>query len=154
MVKNALVVIGLLPAVALLTGCQSAEQPAPVAVAAAPKPQAKQPRKPKPKVESEAVERDALRQEMTDYVAPFPNRNAMFVPPKIDSRVRGSRVGEGDVQLKGLVDVDQPRAILDIEGATTLLAVGGEKYGVKVVSIENNEVTLQRGPTKWVASLD
>jgi len=154
MFKNALIAIGLAPALVLLAGCQSAEEPTATAVAAAAKPQAQTPRQAKPKVEAADAKRDALRQIMADYVAPFPNRNAMFVPPKVDSRVRGSRVGEGDVQLKGLVDVDEPKAILDIEGATTLLAVGGEKYGVKVVSIEKNEVTLQRGPTRWVASLD
>ena len=96
----------------------------------------------------------ALRKAMATYVAPFPDRQTLFIPPKDAPKTRSGPVGEGDVQLRGLVNVGQPQAILDIEGAIALIGVGHEKLGVKVVSIEDHEVVLQRGPTRWTASLD
>lgn len=153
MLKHTSLTISCLVAI-LLVGCQAGEEPVSASVVAAPKPSAKTDEKPQPKVDEAQASREALRQAMVDYVAPFPSRKDMFVPPRIKKNSPGSRVAEGDVQLKGLVNIDEPKAILDIEGATTLLAVGGEKYGVKVVSIDDHQVTLQRGPTRWIASLD
>ncbi len=96
----------------------------------------------------------ALREAMANYVAPYPHRQTLFFPPKDAPKSRTGPVDESDVQLRGLVNVGQPQAILDIEGATALVGVGHEKLGVRVVSIEDHEVVLQRGPTRWTASLD
>lgn len=96
----------------------------------------------------------ALREAMASYVAPFPERTNMFVPPKDAPRSSSAPLTEGDVQLRGLVNVGEPRAILDIEGATALVGVGDEKFGVRVVSIDDRRVVLERGATQWTASLD
>jgi hypothetical protein len=90
------------------------------------------------------------------YSAPFPNRSDPFEAPK---QARSSvRVGEGDendsVELNGFVMVDTPRAILSIDGQIVLLPEGGEKYGVEVISIDAPRVVLQRGSSRWTATLD
>lgn len=138
---------------AQLSGCQQAELDAVTEADAAPTQPAIEP-EPVAQVEVAAAERQELRQAMADYLAPYPNRVDMFVPPKDGPTSGSSYLAEGDVQLRGFVDLGEPKVILDIEGATALVAVGGEKYGVKVVSIENQKVVLQRGPTRWTASLD
>ena len=79
----------------------------------------------------------------------------MFVPPKDAPRAAAGPLTEGgDVQLRGVAHVGEPRAILDIEGATAWVGVGGEKFGVKVVSIDDRRVVLERGATRWTASLE
>jgi hypothetical protein len=140
-------------ALALLPGCQRTDPK----IAATNVPQ---PIKPTGAIESDSESDDkadqvkALREVMTSYVAPFPERADLFVPPKdVPTSVSGP-FAESDVQLRGLVDVGEPQAILDIEGAIALVAVGREKFGVKVVSIEKHQVVLQRGPSRWTASLD
>ncbi len=95
-----------------------------------------------------------LLQAMADYVAPYPERLEMFAPPKMSQTSRQRSDGEGGVQLMGVVDVGEPRAVLDIEGATTLLAVGSEKYGVKVVAIQQRTVILERGQVRWSAAIE
>ncbi|QDU57130.1 hypothetical protein [Aeoliella mucimassa] len=133
-------------------GCQQAEPPVAAPAASAPTIQ--------PVVATVAAtsDQETTRQQvveaMKNYVAPFPTRNNLFVPPKVTPGTRTSRVTEGAVQLRGIVDLGEPQAILDIEGAVALIPVGREKYGVKVVLIEDQTVTLQRGGTRWTASLD
>lgn len=105
----------------------------------------------------EAVRLDAaraLREAMANYVAPFPERTELFVPPKDIPTASSGPLAESDVQLRGVVTLGEPRAILDIEGATAVVAVGGEKYGVKVIAIDDRKVQLERGPTRWTASLE
>ncbi len=142
--------LALLAAIAL--GCQQEELPPATPPAVQPVEQAKE--EPVAAVSNEQSNRDRVLQAMQQYVAPFPSRTNLFVPPKQGPITRSSRVTEGAVQLRGVVDVGEPRAILDIEGAIALVPVGREEYGVKVVSIENKTVTLQRGGNKWTASLD
>lgn len=101
-----------------------------------------------------AKARAELIQAMTDYVAPYPDRGELFVPPKSSPTTVTTRSGQGNVVLRGLVNVGEPQAVLDIEGATALVGEGSEKYGVKVLKIENRKVTLSRGVTEWTASLD
>ncbi|MGI9456515.1 MAG: hypothetical protein ACR2NU_08130 [Aeoliella sp.] len=142
---------------AMLSGCQQSE-PEVVAAKGSPAPQSPQVavplRLPTANDESSTPEASSLLQAMANYESPFPNRHEMFVPPKAGPAPRASSNNEGNVQLRGFVDVDEPRAILDIEGATTLLAVGGEKYGVKVIAIDEMNVTLERGQTRWTATLE
>ena len=145
-----------LPMLAVLAtmtiGCQQEELP----VATTPAVQPTVVTEPQPVAEVANVQtgRDRVLEAMQQYVAPFPSRANLFVPPKQGPITSTSRVTEGAVQLRGVVDVGEPRAILDIEGAIALVPVGREEYGVKVVSIENKTVTLQRGSNKWTASLD
>ncbi|WP_425399767.1 hypothetical protein [Aeoliella sp.] len=133
----------------IATGCQrAAPEPAADPSVAAPIAEAKP-----ATIEPSVDPRQVLREAMASYVAPYPGRSDLFVPPK-DAPQQARSVSDGNVQLRGLVDLGEPRAILDIEGATALVPVGQEKYGVKVVSIDGDEVTLERGQTKWTASLD
>ena len=88
------------------------------------------------------------------YQAPFPERTELFLPPQRDARqVAQVTNGEDRVQLQGFVTVDEPRAILTIDGNLAPLAVGAERFGVEVVSIEPPNVVLKRGSARWTASL-
>jgi len=58
------------------------------------------------------------------------------------------------VELKGFINVDQPRVILSIDGVVSPVAEGGEKYGVQVISIQPPSVVLQRGRNRWTATLE
>lgn len=58
------------------------------------------------------------------------------------------------VELKGFVNVDGPRVVLSIDGVVAPLAEGGEKYGVQVISIHPPSVVLQRGRSRWTATLE
>lgn len=89
------------------------------------------------------------------YIPPYPQRTDLFTPPK---RVRQSaRRTSGDsddaVELMGFVTVDQPRAVLSIDGVVTSLPAGGQKYGIEVIAVEPPKVILQRGRNRWTASL-
>lgn len=89
------------------------------------------------------------------FTPPFPNRVDLFEPPKRDE----GRVHRGDnteelVELKGFVNVDGPRVVLSIDGVVAPLAEGGEKYGVQVISIHPPSVVLQRGRSRWTATLE
>ena len=58
------------------------------------------------------------------------------------------------VVLMGFVNVDQPRAILSIDGVIAPIPEGGEKYGVQVRMIQPPTVVLERGRRRWTATLD
>lgn len=140
-----------LAAVVVLGGCQSEEpqaeptaQPAAEPTAEVADPESQQAA---PTTRQQVIDR------MAKYVAPYPDRREWFVPPK-DVPQTNATEGAGNVQLRGLVNVGEPQAILDIEGAVAVVAVGTEKYGVRVVDISGPKVTLQRGGTKWTASIE
>jgi len=136
----------------VLTGCQ---QSAPNATENRAAPEASRVVTAADKVEKPSQkESDKLLTAMTEYEPPYPTRRDKFIPPKVGLAPRSNDDGVAAVQLKGLVNVGEPRAVLDIEGATTLLAVGSEKYGVRVISIDDLKVTLERGRTRWTASLE
>ena len=139
--------------IVLVPGCaepepeSSAPGPAP---AATPAPATE----PEPAAEAKVDSVDKLREQMVNYVAPFPSRSTLFVPAKQVPGASSEPSSEGSVQLRGLVDVGEPKAILDIEGAIALVAAGSEKYGVRVVSIDKRSVVLQRGSSSWTATLE
>lgn len=60
---------------------------------------------------------------------------------------------DGSVLLKGFAKIDGTHAVLSINGRVAPLAVGAERYGVRVISIDPPEVVLQRGRTRWTATL-
>ncbi len=145
-------------AAAIVAGCESADEPvvdATPAVASAPaveKPPAtpaakpdKSPEEAEPVPESRAV---------VAYSPPFPDRQDLFEPPKrSQSSVRRDDAGE-TVELKGFVNVDEPRVVLAIDGVISGISEGGEKYGVQVISIQPPTVVLQRGRNRWTATLE
>jgi hypothetical protein len=144
-------------AVLVVTGCRSADEvpasPEPVveAVAVATPDEAGTPT---PEVADE--EAAAATQPPADrFAPPFPDRVDPFEPPKRAEGMvrRGDNPGE-TVELKGFVNVDGPRVVLAIDGIISPLPEGGEKYGVRVISIQPPSVVLQRGRNRWTASLE
>lgn len=89
------------------------------------------------------------------FTPPFPNRVDLFEPPKRDesTKHRGDTTEEL-VELKGFVNVDEPRVVLSIDGVIAPLPEGGQKYGVQVISIKPPSVVLQRGRSRWTATLE
>ncbi len=89
-----------------------------------------------------------------NYTPPFPEREELFVPPRRNTNVvRTDTGGETSVELMGFVDVGGAHAVLAIDGEVTPLKIGAEKYGVQVISIDEPSVVLQRGRTRWTATL-
>ncbi|HEX4413132.1 MAG TPA: hypothetical protein VH107_05845 [Lacipirellulaceae bacterium] len=137
-----------------LAGCQSNSQPEPAAgppkMAAAPTPEAK----PAARAPDLANPKIATAQ-ATAFTPPFPDRLEIFEPPKRaqNSVKRDDEHGQS-VELKGFIDVDQPRVILSIDGVVSPIPEGGEKYGVHVISIQPPSVVLQRGRNRWTATLE
>ncbi len=90
-----------------------------------------------------------------EFTPPFPERLELFDPPKrAQSAVRRDDDRSETVELKGFIHVDQPRAVLSIDGVISLVPEGGEKYGVHVRSIQPPSVVLQRGRDRWTATLE
>ncbi len=89
------------------------------------------------------------------FTPPFPDRLDLFEAPKrAQSTVRRDDEHGETVELKGFINVDQPRAVLSIDGVISPVPEGGEKYGVRVISIQPPSVVLQRGRNRWTATLD
>jgi hypothetical protein len=44
--------------------------------------------------------------------------------------------------------------VLSIDGVISPVGEGGEKYGVQVISIQPPSVVLQRGRSRWTATLE
>ncbi len=145
-----------------VTGCQPADDapatpPPPVEKVAAPPTDEAGPvddsaTAPVPEAEAVATPPPVARDHFTP---PFPDRTDPFEPPKRAEGLvrRGDNPGE-TVELKGFVNVDGPRVVLAIDGIISPLPVGGEKYGVRVIAIQPPSVVLQRGRSRWTASLE
>jgi len=92
---------------------------------------------------------------VAQFLPPFPDRLELFEPPKrAQGTVRHNDESGETVELKGFVNVDQPRVVLSIDGVISPIAEGGEKYGVQVISIQPPSVVLQRGRSRWTATLE
>jgi hypothetical protein len=146
----------LSPCLALiLAGCHADSEPAPKAeppamAAEVSKPTAK-PATPTPDLANPKV----AAAQPAAFTPPFPDRLEIFEPPKRaqNSVKRDDEHGQS-VELKGFIDVDQPRVILSIDGVVSPVPEGGEKYGVHVISIQPPSVVLQRGRNRWTATLE
>jgi hypothetical protein len=91
----------------------------------------------------------------TEFAPPFPDRLDLFEPPKrAQSTIRRDDESGNTVELKGFINVNGPRAVLSIDGVIAPIAEGGEKYGVQVISIDAPSVVLQRGRSRWTATLE
>lgn len=133
-------------------GCQSADEvEMPEASNAAPKEVTPQPEKP-----TEAPPVEKAKAPVAEYVPPFPDREDLFAPPQRThvAKHTGGDDQENLVELKGFVNVKEPKVILAIDGVFTPLSAGHEKYGVQVISINQPSVVLQRGRSRWTATLD
>lgn len=88
---------------------------------------------------------------IAEYQPPFPDRVDLFVAPK---REGGAHAEAGEsVELLGFVEVDQPQAVLSINGLATPIAAGEIENGIEVISIQQPTVLLQRGRQRWQATL-
>ena len=139
-------------------GCGTADEPtveAPPAVASAPAAVDKPaPPVANPPQSADVAETPAQNQPLAQFTPPFPDRLELFEPrQRAQGTVRRDDAGE-TVELKGFVNVDQPKVVLAIDGVISPIAEGGEKYGVQVISIEPPSVVLQRGRNRWKATLE
>lgn len=91
---------------------------------------------------------------VAEFTPPFPQRLELFEPPQRQSTARRDDEHGETVELKGFIDVGEPRVVLSIDGVISSVPEGGEKYGVQVISIEPPTVVLQRGRNRWPATLE
>ena len=97
----------------------------------------------------------AKRAAAAKFDPPFPHRTDLFDPPRRgQGMVRRDEEHGETIELKGFVDVDGPQVVLSIDGVLSPIPEGGEKYGVQVISIHPPSVVLQRGRSRWTASLE
>jgi hypothetical protein len=147
---------GLICVLSLLAGCQSAVEEAPAEAAVAESPQADVAAPPAdaptPSGPDAAAPADSVA--MKEFTPPFPARQELFEPPKrAQSTVRRDESGD-TVELKGFINVSGPKVVLSIDGVIAPIAEGDEKYGVQVISIDPPSVVLQRGRSRWTATLE
>ena len=139
-------------------GCQSSDEPV-VAVESVSAASARTPTtRPKTKAggpASEKNEPEIAPSAIGQFSPPFPERLELFEPPKRAQGTvrRNDELGE-TVELKGFINVNEPRVVLSIDGVISSVPVGGEKYGVQVISIQPPTVVLQRGRDRWPATLE
>ena len=89
------------------------------------------------------------------FTPPFPERFELFEPPqRAQGSVRRDDEEGETVELKGFINVDQPLAVLSIDGVISPIPEGGEKYGVQVISIQPPSVIWQRGRTRRTSTLE
>lgn len=144
--------------IATIVGCGSAPDETVVAQAAiAPVEAEVTPEEPAPQAEdakNEPTSRQRSRQ--ARYRAPFPNRSELFALPSNGNRVARRKANgfEESVELLGFGGVEEPHAVLAINGVITPVAEGSEAQGVQVISISSPNAVLQRGRNRWTATLD
>jgi hypothetical protein len=142
----------------LASGCGSAEiplaDPAPVADANAPLATAPPPAPASEPRTPELADSTPPAAEVTQFTPPFPERHDMFAVKQAQGNVRRDDEKGESVELKGFINVDEPRVILSIDGVISPVPEGGEKYGVQVLSITPPSVVLKRGRDRWTAKLE
>jgi hypothetical protein len=143
----------------VVTGCHSATETKPEASPAAGAPTAAAPAKTPAKSTSPTPDlanpKVTTARQAVAFTPPFPDRLEIFEPPKRaqNSVKRDDEHGQS-VELKGFINVDQPRVVLSIDGVISPVPEGGERYGVHVISIQPPSVVLQRGRNRWTATLE
>ncbi|MEN0109200.1 MAG: hypothetical protein AAF805_00610 [Planctomycetota bacterium] len=108
-----------------------------------------------PKSAKDAAD-EAKDAEKIAYTPPFPDREEMFQPPRQAPRAIRSRGGDvtDDVVLMGFANLGQPQVVLAINGMVKPMAGGDELAGVRVISIAPPRAVLQRGRSRWTASIE
>lgn len=149
MLRNRPLTCAIAAALLAFAGCGEAPPPLPKLPEPTRQPQAQQAEEEKT---AEVADSVAL------WSPPYPQREDLFAPPQRSrTATRRSSGGEGDdesVQLLGFVTVDEPKAVLSIDGVVASVAAGAQKYGIEVITITPPEVVLQRGRNRWTTSLD
>lgn len=159
-----LALVCLAAAVATLVGCGDSGADAPIAAKPTPfdvaaakaravtaaTESAASPEQAAPATEAEADEPKVA------YQPPFPEREEMFQPPRQAPRNLRSRDGDiaSDVVLMGFADLGEPKVVLAINGVVTPMSGGDELAGVRVISIAPPRAVLQRGRSRWTASIE
>jgi hypothetical protein len=141
----------------IVAGCGSAEQPIAETTPAVEPSAPVAPAPPSPASETHAPELADPKQttaEVASFTPPFPERHDMFAVKETQGNVRRDDEKGESVELKGFINVDQPRVILSIDGVISPVPEGGEKYGVQVLSITPPSVVLKRGRDRWTAKLE
>jgi len=146
---------------AVIVGCQSAEKAAPTPAAVS-ETSAQTASPPAPvKAKSSAARTPDLANpkvasaQVVEFKPPFPERADLFEAPKrAQSTVRRDDEHGQTVELKGFVNVGEPSAVLSIDGVLSSVPEGSEKYGVQVISIQPPKAVLQRGRSRWTATLE
>jgi hypothetical protein len=100
---------------------------------------------------------DAKVADQRAFAPPFPQRQNPFVQPDkgtvhVVAQLR-RREDDAQIQLKGFVTVDRPKALLRIGGRVWAAQEGDARDGVAVVRILPPAVTLQRDGVQWDVSL-
>jgi hypothetical protein len=144
---------------AVIVGCQSADEAETVIDPVATAPTETSADKGNPDAPDEPAAGDAKTpsnpEVAVQFSPPFPERLELFEPPKrAQSTVRRDDESGDTVELKGFINVDGQRVVLSIDGVISPIAEGGEKYGVHVISIQPPNVVLQRGRSRWTATLE
>jgi hypothetical protein len=160
MVRRSLLTLVTLLIVAVLAGCHSstatpAATPPAATTSAAPAPSsvAAAPPAPAPAADKHTAQPPAAVAKA--FTPPFPDRADLFEPPHASTNVvRRDEDHGATVELKGFVNVNGPQVVLAIDGVISPIPEGGEKYGVQVISIKPPSVVLQRGRSRWTASLE
>lgn len=143
------------PAEETAVATEAAASTEPAGTADKPAPQTSStPATPTPAAAKNAPQADATAA-VAAFSPPFPDRQELFEAPKrAQGAVRQSDNEGQTVELKGFITVDTPRAVLSIDGVFSSVPVGGEKYGVQVLSIQPPSAVLQRGRNRWTATLE
>lgn len=152
----------LLLCLATVVGCQSAEAPTdvPAAESKLPAPTPAVAVTPAKAASTSARTPDLANPKVTsaqvvEFKPPFPERADLFEAPKrAQSTIRRDDEHGQSVELKGFVNVDGPSAVLSIDGVLAPIPEGGEKYGVQVISVQPPKAVLQRGRSRWTATLE
>lgn len=136
--------------VAVVVGCGGGGEPLVQTAAPAPAESAPEKTEPEPPTEDKPPAPEVMR---SVYRPPFPGRTNLFAPMQKKRVARSDDDSGESVVLKGFADVEEPMAVLAIDGRVISLGAGAERYGVQVISIEPPEVVLQRGRSRWTATL-
>jgi hypothetical protein len=159
MVPRIYLLLYVLSVFTTLVGCGSTEEPVvetplPVASAPAKVDSPAPPAEKKPASEPEIAQPNAASAPIAQFSPPFPDRLELFEPPqRAEGTVQRDDAGE-TVELKGFINVDQPKVLLAIDGVIAPIPEGGEKYGVQVITIEPPSVVFQRGRNRRKLTLE
>jgi len=91
----------------------------------------------------------------TPGLPPFPERRELFIPPQgVDPALaRAAGKSSTGVMLKGFVQVDGVRVLVDVNGQIAVLGEGEHHEGLRVVRLEPPIATFERGAETWSTSL-
>lgn len=91
-----------------------------------------------------------------DYEFPYPYRETIFQAPRdvgYATAVATPVMMPGEVELKGFISVDVPKAILKRSGELAWVSAGDAVWGIEIVSIAPPEVTLRQDDEEWTLGL-